>query len=113
MSPKDLMKKTILAEATRSSTDFEEVMHRKVLRKAKIEYGDFRQVKKDTLDGKQIEDEISFLDMITPFVARGDDITYDGVTYNVEYFVPVVAGVFKVFAIKSIRLNSSKSVKVR
>ena len=100
MSPKDLMKKTILAESTRSSTDFEEVMHRKVLRKAKIEYGDFRQAKKDTLDGKQIEDEISFLDMImdTPYfgvwpsvIADGSKTwQYENLTSSVITFVDII-----------------------
>ena len=112
-TPQDLLKKTIQVQASSVNSDFVEVTHRKVTRKAKIEYGDFRNAKKDILDGKSLDDDISFLDMETPFVSRGDDVTYDGSIYNVEYFIPVVAGVYKIYAKKTTRFASSGQIKVK
>ena len=89
-----------------------EVFHRGVNRKSKIEYGDFKQIQKDSLDGKEINDNISFIDMLTPFVLRGDDITFDGIQYNVEHFMKVGDGIYKVYAKKTARIGSSKTVKV-
>ena len=114
MTPQDLLKGTIQALASQDSSDFVEVTHRANTRKARVEYGDFRNAQKDNLDGKSLDDEISFLDMETPFISRGDDITYDGNIYNVEYFSPVVQGIYKVYAIKTTRFASSgNSIKVK
>ena len=105
--PQDILKKTILAVAGNENSDFVDVLHREVIRKAKIEYGDFRNAKNDLLEGKSLDDEISFLDMETPFVSRGDDITYNERIYNVEHFSPVVDGIWKIYAIKTTRFASS------
>lgn len=114
MTPQDLMKKTILAEASKASSDFVEVTHRGVLKKAKVEFGDFRNAKKDNLEGKSIDDDISFLNMQTSFITRGDDITYDGTIYNVEYVIPVVTGVYNVCATKTTRFASgTKNIKIK
>jgi hypothetical protein len=114
MKPQDLLKTTIQALASNENSGFEEVTHRGNTRKAKIEFGDFRNAQKDNFDGKSLDDEISFLDMETPFISRGDDITYDGNIYNVEYFSPVVQGIYKVYAIKTTRFASSgNSIKVK
>ncbi len=112
-TPQDLLKNTIQALAGNENSDFVKVTHRKVVRKAKIEYGDFRNAKKDLLDGKSLDDEISFLDMETPFVSRGDDITYNGSIYNVEHFNIVVPGVYKIYAVKTTRFASSGQIRVK
>ncbi len=107
MNPQDLLKTTIQAEASKDNSDFEDVTHRTLVRKAKVEYGDFRKVTKSDLEDRDIQDEISFLNMQTStFLAKGDTLTYDTVEYSVEYFTPVVSGVFNIFATKKTRTGS-------
>jgi len=111
MNPQDLLKKTIAAEASKSSSDFEDILHRTDTRRAKIEYGDFRQITKSDLGDRDIQDEISFLDVAAPFVSKGDSITYpatgaDTVDYFVEYFTLVIPGIYKIFATKKVRTGS-------
>lgn len=107
MTPQNLLKKTIQAEASKDSSDFEDVLHRTIVRKAKVEYGDFRKVTKSDLEDRDIQDEISFLNMQTSsFLEKGDVLTYNEIEYSVEYFTPVVTGVFNIFATKKIRTGS-------
>ena len=106
MKPQDLLKKTIQAEAGRSNSDFEDVTHRELVRKAKVEYGDFRKTSKSDLGDRDIQDEISFLNMETPYVAKGDSTIHNSVSYSVEYFSLVMAGVYNVFATKKARTGS-------
>ena len=95
------MKNTILAEASKDNTDFVEVMHRGVIKKAKIEYGDFRDISvQDNIT--EIKDSISLLDMEVSNLKRGDNIVLDSDTYYVEYFSQVVSGVYKVYATKKL-----------
>ena len=112
-TPQNLMKNTIQSLAGNDNSDFVDVIHRETTRRAKIEYGDFRNVARDLLEGKSLDDEISFMDMETPFITRGDDITYNGNIYNVEHFSIVVEGIYKVYAIKSTRFASSGKVKIK
>ena len=112
-TPQDRLKKTIQALASNVNSDFVDVIHRKVTRRAKVQYGDFRETKKDILDGKKKTDNISFLDMETPFISEGDPVEHDGLKYHVEFYSPVVSGVYKVYAIASTRFASSGQVKVK
>ena len=43
MTPQERMKKVIQAEASRSSSDFEDILHRGTTKRAKVEFGDFRK----------------------------------------------------------------------
>jgi len=106
MNPQNLLKKTMQAEASKESSDFEDISHRGVDLKAKIEYGDFRKISKSDLGDRDIQDEISFLDVSVSFVAKGDQITFSGVEYFVEHFTLVIPGVYKIFATKKARTGS-------
>ena len=106
MKPQDLLKKTIQAEAGRENSDFEDVTHRGSTTKAKVEYGDFRKTSKSDLGDRDIQDEISFLNMEVSFVAKGDKTTHNSVDYYVEYFSIVTPGIYNVFAIIKVRTGS-------
>lgn len=106
MNPQALLKKTIQAEASKKNSDFEDVTHRGSVKKAKVEYGDFRKTSKSDLGDRDIQDEISFLNMEVSFVAKGDKITHNSVDYFVEYFSIVTAGIYNVFATTKARTGS-------
>jgi len=106
MTPQDLLKKTITAEASRRNSDFEEITHRTKTLKAKIEYGDFRQITKSDLGDRDIQDEISFLNVAVSFITKGDKITYGDDDYFIEYFSLVTTGIYTIFAIKKVRTGS-------
>ena len=106
MKPQDLLKKTINAEANRKNSDFEDIIHRGKPKRAKIEYGDFRKITKSDLGDRDIQDEISFLNVTVDFVAKGDKITYDRVDYYIEFFSKVTTGIYTIFAIKKVRTGS-------
>lgn len=100
MTPQDLIKKTIQAQASRDDSNFVEVTHRGVVKKTIVEYGDFREVsKKDNKD--EIKDSISLLDFETTELKRGDQVVLDSVTYHIEYFTIVIPGIYKAFANKT------------
>lgn len=106
MKPQDLLIKTIKAEANRKNSDFEDITHRAKTIKAKIEYGDFRKTTKSDLGDRDIQDEISFLNVQVDFVAKGDKITYNQVDYSIEYFSLVAKSIYTIFAIKKVRTGS-------
>lgn len=106
MKPQDLLAKTIKAEANRKNSDFESISHRATTLKAKIEYGDFRQITKSDLGDRDIQDEISFLNVQVGFVTKGDKITYNEVDYFIEYFTIVTTGIYTIFATKKIRTGN-------
>jgi len=108
MSPQDLMKITIQTEANKDNSDFKDITLRKATRKAKVEYGDFRKISKSELDEKNLNDEISFLNVEIPFIARGDEVVFDSVTYIIEHFSPVMKGVYNIFATKKTRTGSKR-----
>lgn len=106
MKPQDLLRKTIEAQATRKNSDFEDFTHRATTLKAKVEYGDFRKISKSDLGDRDIQDEISFLNVSVAFVAKGDKVTYRNIDYFIEYFTLVMPGIYNIFAIKKVRTGS-------
>ena len=106
MNPLDLLKKTIRNEAVKVSGDFQDITHRGTTKRGKVEYGDFRKTSKSDLGDRDIQDEISFLNVEATYVAKGDKVTFDLVDYHIEYFSPVVKGIFNIFAIKKVRTGS-------
>jgi len=111
MTPDELVSLTVKTVSLQDNSDFKEVMHRGEYRKTKVQYGDTHKAESDLLDGKQLVDSIQFLDMHTPFVTRGDDITFEDVVYSVNHSIPVLPGVYKVFATRSTRFASSRPVR--
>ena len=103
MTPQELLTKTILAESSRDNSDFEDITHRATTKRAKVEYGDFRKIGKADLGDQLIQDEISFLNVIASYVAKGDKIVHLDKTYLVEYFSLVKEGVYNIFARKETR----------
>lgn len=106
MKPQDLLLITIKAEASRQNSDFVDISHRGLTIKAKVEYGDFRQITKSDLGDRDIQDEISFLNAEVSFVAKGDKVTHNGIDYIIEHFSIVVTGIYNIFAIKKVRTGS-------
>lgn len=102
MNPLDMMKKTILAESTKLNSDFVDVLHRGELKKAKVEYGDFRKIDKSEDNVKFIQDEISFLNMSSDYLSRGDSIEFDNIVYYIDNFSIVVTGVYNIYAVKKV-----------
>lgn len=96
MTPQDLMNSTIKGLAELDNSDFITVTHYNLPKKAKVEYGDFQKISKEETK-RVLEDEISFINMITSFVKRGDNITYENKDYFVEHWTKVGDGIFNVF----------------
>jgi hypothetical protein len=111
MRPQDLLKKTILAQANRTNSDFEDITHRGVTVRAKVEYGDFRKAGETDLGDRTLEDEISFLNVSIPsttLVSRGDEITCGDKTYEISYFSKVISDVYNIFATRKLRSGSMR-----
>jgi len=112
VKPQDLLNNTILALSTEKNSDgsecsdFEDFTHRGVLKRAKIEYGDFRSISKSELGDRDIEDEISFLNVPISFLSRGDSVIYNTVTYYIEHFAWVTKDIVNIFAKKKVRTGS-------
>lgn len=106
MTPQERLSKTIQAESSRSSSAFEDFSHRGSIKRAIVEFGDFRKAGKTDLGDVTIQDEISFLDVKATFVSVGDKITYNSIDYNIDYFSPTINGFFKIFATKVTRTGS-------
>lgn len=97
MTPQDMVKITIQAEASKDNTDFVEITHRGTTKKAKVEYGDFRELSKKD-DKSEIKDSISCLNLEADTLLRGDPIVLDGITYYVEFFTIVIPGIYNAYA---------------
>lgn len=106
MTPQDLLKKTINSESLKIGSDFVEILHRGSTKLAKIEFGDFRKTSKSDLGDRDIQDEISFLNVSTIYVAKGDTVTFNSVAYTVEYFTLVTIGIYNIFATKKVRTGN-------
>lgn len=96
MTPQELMNNTIKGLAELNNSDFITITHYGVPKKAKVEFGDFQKISKEETK-RVLEGEISFVNMITAFVKRGDNIVYEGKTYFVEHWSKVGDGIFNVF----------------
>lgn len=108
MTPQELLSLTISNESTKDGTDFQEIVHRGVAKKAKVEYGDFRKATQSTVEIDQISDEISFLNVVADVVQRGDDIIFDSQKYNIEHFTKVTNNIYNIFATQKARTGGSR-----
>lgn len=96
MTPKELMNNTIKGLSELDNSDFITITHYGEPKKAKVEFGDFQKISKEETK-RILEDEISFVNMITAFVKRGDNITYENKDYFVQHWTKVGDGIFNVF----------------
>lgn len=108
MRPQDKLKLTIQAEARRSSSDFEDIIHRGLTKRAKVEYGDFRKTTISALEERELSDDISFLNAEIAFVSKGDEIIFNSLVYEVAYYSLVMNGIYNIFATKKLRTGSRK-----
>ena len=108
MTPQARLLKTIQAEASKGSSDFEVIMHRGLPKKAKIFYGDFTKSVKTDLTDYELQDEISFLNVEADFVSKGDTIEHNSITYEVQIPKLVIAGIYDVFATRSLRTGRTR-----
>ena len=104
MTPQELMDKSIKGLSQTASSDFISVVHYGVEKKAKVEFGDFQRISKEQTE-RILENEISFMNMITAFVKRGDQITYNNIEYIVGHWSKVGDGIFNVFCNKRSRVK--------
>lgn len=100
MTPQDLIKSTIETLSTQSNSDFVSVEQNGVERKTKIIYGDFSKKNEFAEDFIALQDEISFVNIITPEVFDSDTLIYENQTYKVAHYQKVGNGIFNISAVK-------------
>ena len=104
MTPQDLMNQNITLMSQLDNSDFITIVHYGANKKAKVEFGDFQRISKEETT-RVLEDEISFVNMVTAFVKRGDQIVFNNITYYVSHWSKVGDGIFNVFCTKRSRVK--------
>ena len=106
MTLQDLVEKTIQAQEDRTNTNFEDITHRGLPVKAIVEFGDFRNAKRDfNIKDNTLSDQISFINVKISVIDNGDSMVYKSVDYTIKHFMPIGNGRYNIHASKAERVG--------